>query len=121
MPRDDLEIAVVGESAKLKGQLETPNLLIIEGEFSGSIRCPYLVVTRGGRVNGWVEVEEVEVWGNISGFVKVRRMVCRNASRIGGCILVRSVALEPGALVEGFLTFQRSEEERDERKTGSER
>lgn len=114
------EVAVIGSNARANGQLETPGLLIVEGEFVGSIRCPQLLITKGGRVAGSVEVQELEVWGDVSGFLKVQRMICRKASRIGGCVLVKNIALEPGVLMEGFLTFQRIEDERDERKESGE-
>ncbi|MEN3186673.1 MAG: polymer-forming cytoskeletal protein [Atribacterota bacterium] len=114
------EVAVIGSNAKANGQLETPGLLIVEGEFVGSIRCLQLLVTKGGRVTGSVEVQDLEVWGNVSGFLKVQRMVCRRASRIGGCVLVKSISFEPGVFMEGFLTFQRIEDEHDGRKESGE-
>jgi len=114
------EVAVIGSNARANGRLEAQGLLIVEGEFVGSIRCPHLLVTRGGKVSGSVEAQELEVWGDISGFLRVQKMICRKASRIGGCVLVRSIALEPGVLVEGFLTFQKIEDERNEGKESGE-
>ncbi|MGC8778873.1 MAG: bactofilin family protein [Candidatus Caldatribacteriaceae bacterium] len=114
------EIAVIGGNARASGQLEAQGLLIVEGEFVGSIRCPHLLVTKGGKVTGSIEVQELEVWGDISGFLRVQKMICRKASRIGGCVLARSIALEPGVFMEGFLTFQRIEDEHNERKESGE-
>ncbi|MGQ9473633.1 MAG: bactofilin family protein [Candidatus Caldatribacteriaceae bacterium] len=118
--RSQEEVAVIGNHAKVNGRLESQGLLIVEGEFVGSIHCSHLLVTKDGKVNGSIEVGELEVWGNVNGFLKVQKMVCRKTSRIEGCILVKSIALEPGTLLEGFLTFQRIEDGQNERKESGE-
>ena len=57
--------------------------MIVEGEFAGSIQCQELVITRRGKIEAWVEVENMEVWGEVNGFSRVKKVICRKTSRIG--------------------------------------
>lgn len=121
VPENVLEVAIVGEHAKVRGSFRSGGTLIVEGEFDGLIQCPHLVVMKGGEVSGFVEAEDVEVWGTVEGFAKAGKMVCRKTARVLGCVMVRSAALEPGMVLEGAIVFARSEGDEDERKEGCER
>lgn len=115
------DVAIVGEHAKVQGSFSSGGTLIVEGVFSGSIRCPHLVVMERGEVTGFVEVHNAEVWGTVGGFTKAQKMVCRRTSRVLGCMMVRSVALEPGMVLQGSIVFVKPEGDDDEGKESRER
>lgn len=115
------EVAIVGGHARVQGSFISGGTLIVEGEFSGSVQCPHLVIMERGKVEGFVEVQDAEVWGVVGGFAKAGKMVCRRTSRVVGCVMVRSVALEPGMILEGTIIFERPEENEREREESRER
>lgn len=107
---EEQKLAIVGGQSKIRGNFEGGDFLIVEGEFAGSIQCRELVITRKGKIKAWVEVENMEVWGEINGFSQVKKVICRKTSRIGGCIMGGGIALEPGAIIEGTLAFEKAED-----------
>jgi cytoskeletal protein CcmA (bactofilin family) len=121
VPEKQPEVAIVGERARVRGSFKSEGTLIVEGEFDGSIQCPRLVVLEGGRVDGFVEVRDAEIWGMIGGFARVFRMVCRRTARVVGCVMVQSAALEPGVVLEGAIVFEKPEGDGDEKEESRER
>ena len=116
---EEQELAIVGGQSKISGSFEGGGFLVVEGEFAGSIQCRELVITRKGKIEAWVEVENMEVWGEVNGFSRAKKAICRKTSRIGGCIMGSGIALEPGAIIEGALTLEKVEEIEDEGKESS--
>lgn len=116
---EEQQLAIVGGQSKISGSFQGGDFLIVEGEFTGLIQCRELVVTRKGKIEAWVEVENMETWGSIGGFSRVKKAVCRKTSRIGGCIMGGGIALEPGAIIEGSLAFEKVEDVENERKESS--
>lgn len=121
VPENVPEVAIVGAHAKIRGSFASNGTLIVEGVFSGSIQCPRLVVMEKGEVTGFVQVDNAEVWGTVGGFTRAGKMVCRKTARLVGCVMVQSVALEPGMVLEGAIVFARPEGDEDEGKEGRER
>ena len=116
---EEQELAIVGGQSKIRGSFQGGNFLIVEGEFAGSIQCQELVITRRGKIEAWVEVENMEVWGEVNGFSRVKKVICRKTSRIGGCIMGGGIALEPGVVIEGALAFEKAEDVENEGKESS--
>ena len=61
----------------------------------------------------------MEVWGEVNGFSRVKKVICRKTSRIGGCIMGGGIALEPGVVIEGALAFEKAEDVENEGKESS--
>ncbi|MCX7730979.1 MAG: polymer-forming cytoskeletal protein [Candidatus Caldatribacterium sp.] len=121
VPENTPEVAIVGEWARIRGSFTSNGTLIVEGILNGSVRCPRLVVMEKGEVTGFIQVGDAEVWGTVGGFARAGKMVCRRTARLLGCVMVQSVALEPGVVVEGTIVFTKPEGDDDEGKEGRER
>ena len=116
---DEQQLAIVGGQSKISGSFQGGDFLIVEGEFTGLIQCRELVITRKGKIEAWVEAENMEAWGNVGGFSRVKKAVCRKTSRIEGCIMGGGIALEPGAIIGGALAFEKAEDVENEGKESS--
>ena len=116
---EEQQLAIVGGQSKISGSFQGGDFLIVEGEFTGLIQCRELVVTRKGKIEAWVEVENMEVWGEVNGFSRVKKVICRKTSRIGSCIMGGGIALEPGVVIEGALAFEKAEDVENEGKESS--
>lgn len=79
---EEQELAIVGDNLKLEVVFKE-GIFDCGGEFAGSIQCQELVITRRGKIEAWVEVENMEVWGEVNGFSRVKKVICRKTSRIG--------------------------------------
>lgn len=115
------KVAIIGGHSRVRGDFTSTGTLIVLGEFNGFVQCSHLVVMEAGRVEGFIEVQNVEVWGKVDGFARVGKMVCRRTSHLSGCVMARSIALEPGMTLEGAIVFERIGDEEDEGKESGER
>ncbi|MGQ9623446.1 MAG: bactofilin family protein [Candidatus Caldatribacteriaceae bacterium] len=114
-------VAIIGGHSKARGDFTSAGTLIVLGEFNGFVQCSHLMVMEGGKVEGFIEVQSVEVWGRVGGFARVEKMVCRGTSCLSGCVMAKSIALEPGVVLEGAIVFERIGDEEDEGKESGER
>ncbi|SDG95170.1 bactofilin family protein [Roseospirillum parvum] len=93
--------SLLGTDLKVVGDLECAGEIQIDGQVEGDIRCGTLVVGVKGRVTGEVTAKTVRLHGTIHGLVSAQTVFLASTAQMKGDIRHESLAIEPGAHMEG--------------------
>lgn len=97
---------VVGEGISLSGEIESCDVLIVEGTIEAALKgAKILEIAESGVFYGAVEIEEATVAGRFEGDLTVNgRLTIRSTGSITGEISYKELAVEAGATLEGKIT-----------------
>lgn len=105
------DVANIGKSVLIKGQLSGSEDLIIEGEVEGTIELKEHVLTVGpnGRIRAQVFAKAVIVQGEVVGNLTAAEKVdIRDNGSVDGDIVAPRVAIADGAVFRGSVDMQRA-------------
>ena len=98
---------VIGEGAKIKGEIKEENEITIQGNVDGDIECKDLIVGKTGSVKGKIKADTLYVEGSIEGEINVRELLkLMSSSYISGKISYGSVQINEGGKLIGELEFK---------------
>ena len=107
-----VDIATIGKSVVVKGELSGSEDLYVDGEVEGaiSLRGQSLTIGPNGRVSANIEARNVIVHGRIDGNIKASdRVELRKSASLSGDISTARVAIEEGAFFKGSIDIQKAE------------
>jgi len=107
-----VDVATIGKSVVVKGELSGSEDLYVDGEVEGSIslRGQSLTVGPNGRVRANVEARNVIVYGRVDGNIQASdRVDLRKSASLSGDISTARVAIEDGAFFKGSIDIQKVE------------
>ena len=104
------DVAILGDLTHFNGHFQSEGTIMIQGEYAGSIDSDSVIITRHGKINAFIRSKNLEVWGVLDGFVRSEKVVCRSTSQINGIIMSCGIAIEPGTVFGGGLTFPQTGE-----------
>ena len=111
-PLRSVEIANIGKSVVVKGELSGSEDLIIDGEVEGSIalRGQTLTVGPNGRVRANIEARTVVLHGRVDGDISASdRVDLRKSASLTGNISTARISIEDGAFFKGGIDIQKPE------------
>jgi cytoskeletal protein CcmA (bactofilin family) len=100
------DIAHIGKSVLIRGELSGSEDLFVDGQVEGSIelREHHLTVGPNARVRASVNAREVVVQGSVDGNITARdRIELRKSAVVNGDILTQRIVVEDGAWMKGKL------------------
>ena len=93
---------LVGQGIQIKGQIESCDILVVEGQVDASLVGEALEVLRDGLFKGTAEVERAEVAGRVEGSLTVRdHLVIKPTGRVAGTIRYAQISIEKGGEISG--------------------
>lgn len=97
---------VVGEGISLSGEIESCDVLIVEGTIEAALKgAKVLEIAETGVYYGTVEIEEATVAGRFEGDLTVNgRLTIRASGSITGTVSYKELAIEAGAVLDGKVT-----------------
>ena len=104
------ELAHIGKSVFIKGELSGSEDLYVDGEVEGTIelRGHSLTVGPNGRVRAHVHARNVVVQGKVTGNIQAsERVDLRASANVTGDITTARIAVEDGAFFKGGIEVQR--------------
>ncbi|HZU44264.1 MAG TPA: polymer-forming cytoskeletal protein [Terriglobales bacterium] len=104
------EMAHIGKSVFIKGELSGSEDLYVDGEVEGTIelRGHSLTVGPNGRVRAHVHARNVVVQGKVTGNIQAsERVDLRASANVTGDITTARIAVEDGAFFKGGIDVQR--------------
>src|SRR5450631_2420873 len=107
-----VDVATIGKSVVVKGELSGSEDLYVDGEVEGSIslRGQSLTVGPNGRVHANIEARNVIVHGRVDGNIQASdRVELRKSASLSGNISTARVAIEDGAFFKGSIDIQKAE------------
>src|SRR5271165_997346 len=115
-PRSDAlrstEIATIGKSVVVKGELSGNEDLVIDGDVEGSITLRGQTLTIGphGRVRANIEARNVILHGRVDGDIHATdRVELRKSASLSGDITTARISIEDGAFFKGTIDIQKAE------------
>jgi len=106
------EVATIGKSVVVKGELSGSEDLVIDGEVEGSIslRGQSLTVGPNGRLRANIEARNVILHGRVDGNIHAtERVELRKTASLAGDISTARISIEDGAFFKGMIDIQKPE------------
>ena len=106
------EVANIGKSVVVKGELSGSEDLVVDGEVEGSItlRGQTLTVGPNGRVRANIEARNVILNGRVDGDIHASdRVELRKSASLSGNISTARISIEDGAFFKGGIDIQKPE------------
>jgi len=104
------DVASIGKSVVIKGELSGSEDLYLDGEVEGSIvlNGNSLTVGPNGRVRAHIKAREVIVHGKVDGnILSAQRVELRRSAAVLGDITSQRIMIEDGAYLKGSIDVQR--------------
>ncbi len=108
-PRSDM--AHIGKSVVIKGELSGSEDLYVDGEVEGTIELSGNSLTIGpnGRVKANTHAKDIVVHGKVNGNLRADRVELKKSSLVTGDIITQRVVIEEGAFFKGGIDIQREQ------------
>jgi cytoskeletal protein CcmA (bactofilin family) len=94
---------LIQSGTEIKGDVITQGNIRIDGKLTGTLDCKgKLIIGKTGELDGTVECSNAEVQGRLHASMKVNGLLSlKSTSKLLGDIIVKKLAIEPGAIFTG--------------------
>jgi cytoskeletal protein CcmA (bactofilin family) len=106
------DVAHIGKSVVVKGELSGSEDLFLDGEVEGSIelRNNNLTVGPNGRVRANIHARDIVVHGRVDGNIRgTERVELKKSAVLNGDIFTQRIVIEDGAFFKGAIDIQKPE------------
>lgn len=93
--------SIISSDLSITGDLASSGEIQVDGSIDGDIHCKSLIIGVSGSVTGEIEADSIRLHGKISGQVRAKTVYLAATARMVGDIWHESLAIEPGAFMEG--------------------
>lgn len=102
--------SIISFGTKIKGNILSGDVIHIDGNLEGNIMCEELIIGSRGHVYGQIKAKNLNIYGLLQGSAEAENVVVAKGARVMGDILHGSIAVEPGAFIEGHcIRVQKNE------------
>lgn len=103
--------SIISFGTKIKGNILGGDVIHIDGRLEGNIACEELIIGVKGQVIGQVKAKSLSLYGTLQGTAESDNIFIAGSARLIGDALHSSIAIEPGAYIEGrCVRVQKSEQ-----------
>ena len=116
------DVAQIGKSVVIKGELSGSEDLYLDGEVEGSIELHEhnLTVGPNGRVKANVNAKEVIIHGKVDGnIVNSERVELRKSAVLVGDIVTQRIVIEDGAYFKGGIDIRKDQVQKRDQHSAS--
>ena len=110
------DIAHIGKSVIIRGELSGSEDLFLDGEVEGSIdlKGHSLTIGPNGKIRANVHAQEVVIHGRVDGAVRgANRVELKKTAVLSGDIFTQRISIEEGAFFKGAVDIQKPEAKPD--------
>lgn len=93
--------SIISFGTKIKGNISDGDVIHVDGRIEGDICCEELIIGLKGQILGRVKAKTLSVYGLLQGTAEAENVFVAGNARINGDIYHKSLAVEPGAFIEG--------------------
>ena len=107
-----MDVAHIGKSVVIKGELSGSEDLYLDGEVEGSIelRSHSLTIGPNGRVRANINAKDVVIHGKVDGNVRgSERVELKKSAVLNGDVITQRIVIEDGAFFKGSIDIQKGE------------
>jgi cytoskeletal protein CcmA (bactofilin family) len=116
------EVAHIGKSVVIKGELSGSEDLYLDGEVEGTIELQRNALTLGpnGRIRAHINAKEVIIHGKVDGNIHAtERVELKRSAVLVGDIQTQRITIEDGAYFKGSIDIQREAKPEPKKETPS--
>ena len=95
------QIANIGASIRIKGEIDSPEHVFLAGSLDGDITCDQLTVDGTGRVTGKISAKLAVIDGHVDGDIVVERLQIKSKAVVKGSLTYTSIEVAEGAQIDG--------------------
>ncbi|WP_339778910.1 polymer-forming cytoskeletal protein [uncultured Thalassospira sp.] len=104
-------LSVINSDLRISGDLISESDVQVDGFVDGDIRTRNLTIGQNGEVRGEIIADRVRVCGKVTGQIRAKDVSLADSAKMIGDILHQTLAIEPGAHLEGHCRRIESVEE----------
>ncbi len=93
--------SIISADLSVTGDLVSRGEIQVDGTIEGDVECRILVIGAQGSVTGEITADDVRIHGSVSGQVRAKSVFLAATAHMVGDITHESLAIEPGAFMEG--------------------
>jgi len=93
--------SVIAESMAITGEVVFQGTLEIKGTLEGVLHGTRAQVSRTGRLDGDISLEELECLGNVNGVIRADSLIIRSSAHVSGSLSAKQLQMDPGAIFDG--------------------
>jgi len=93
--------AIIAENTMVKGNITSTGILHVDGTIDGDVSCEELIIGLKGSVFGTVKAQNMHLYGSLQGKAIVDSLFIAQSARLLGDASHNTIAIEPGAYIEG--------------------
>ena len=93
--------SIISENTQVNGDIISDGIIHVDGEVNGDISCDELVIGVKGSVNGYVNANNLQLFGTLKGQSLVDTLFIAKGAKMMGDATHNSIAIEPGAYIDG--------------------
>ncbi|MBF0095426.1 MAG: polymer-forming cytoskeletal protein [Alphaproteobacteria bacterium] len=93
--------SIISTDMRITGNIVTEGEVQVDGKVEGDVKCKVLVIGPPGSITGEVDAEVARVHGVMSGQLRAKSVFLANTARMIGDVTHESLAIEPGAVMDG--------------------
>jgi cytoskeletal protein CcmA (bactofilin family) len=101
LPNRNAAPSIISADLKIVGDLTSAGDIQIDGHVEGDINSRTITIGEAAQVTGSISGDTIRVCGSINGQIKGQTVTLDKSARVVGDILHHSLAIEPGAFIEG--------------------
>ena len=98
--------SIVSENTKLIGNIISDGIIHIDGSVEGDVSCDELIIGIKGSVSGAITANNLQLYGALKGKAMVDNMFVAKSAKLIGDVVHNSIAIEPGAYIDGHCLRQ---------------
>ena len=105
------DMAHIGKSVFVKGELSGSEDLYLDGEVEGTIelRGQSLTIGPNGRVRANTHAQDIVVHGKVTGNLHADRVELKKSALVTGDVITGRIVIEDGAFFKGGIDIQREQ------------
>ncbi len=110
-PSSSRNMAVIGASMRIKGDIRSREELMVEGEVEGTIESQSsITVGPNGSVKASIKARQLSIYGSVNGNVEVtEKIAIREKGSLIGDIKTAGISIDDGAYFKGSIDIIRPE------------
>lgn len=96
--------AYIDSGVELRGTLNAPGEVIINGEFEGVLNAELLTIGETGHASGMIQASTIHVHGRIDlNLISLDCLVIHATGRVTGDVLYQQIEISKGGTLEGSI------------------
>ena len=98
---------IIGEGAKIKGEIIEENEITVHGNIDGDIQCKNLIIGKTGSIKGKIKADTLHVEGSIEGEISIKNLLkLLSSSYVSGKLSYGSLQINEGGKLVGEIEFK---------------